>query len=95
MLSQRGMLQCYDPMANPNRHLDANNVPSREPRDELNKLHEWVHPCKRRRISLKYLVTEIRLSPWATPEECEEVGWWVKNKTIACPVKASEITLLP
>jgi len=26
----RIMLQCYDPIANPNRHLDANNVPSRE-----------------------------------------------------------------
>lgn len=91
----RIMLQCYDPMANPNRHLDVNNVPSREPRNEINKLHEWVHPCKRRRITLKSFVTEMRLSPWATREEFEEVGWWVKNKNLVVPVKPSEIVLLP
>src|ERR1035437_2864384 len=66
----RILLQSYDPMTGMNRHLDINNVPSREPRDE-NPLHAWVHPCKRRRINLKPLVTEIRLSPWATPEELE------------------------
>ena len=75
----RIMLQCYDPMANPNRYLDVNNVTSREPRDELNKLHEWVQPCKRRRIDLKSLVTEIRLSPWATPEEFRR-GWLLGEK---------------
>src|SRR5260370_32628213 len=87
----RIMLQCYDPMGDPNRHLDANNVPSREPRDELNKLHEWVHPCKRRRIDLKLLVTEIRLSPWATPTETGEVSQWVKNKNSSAPVNPSRV----
>jgi hypothetical protein len=71
-----------------------NNVPSREPRDELNKLHQWVHPCKRRRIDLKPLVTAIRLSPRATPEEFDEVRTWVKNKNFDCPINPSAIGLL-
>ena len=91
----RIMLQCNDPMANPNRHLDANNVPSREQRDELNPLHKWVHPCKRRRIDLKSLVTEIRMSPWATPDETDEVNLWVKVKNFSCPVNPSHIVILP
>jgi len=37
-------------------------------------------------------VTEIRLSPWAKPEETEEVKLWVKNKNISCPVNLSDIT---
>ena len=91
----RIVLQCYDPLGNPNRHLDANNVPSREPRDECNPLHKWVHPCKRRRIDLKSLVTEIRMSPWATPNETAEINLWVKNKNFTCPVNPSHITILP
>jgi hypothetical protein len=86
----RIVLQCYDPLGNPNRHLDADNVPSREPRDECNPLHSWVHHCKRRRIDLPALVAEIRLSPWATPAEFEEVGWWVKNKNLSCPITHSD-----
>ena len=85
----RIVLQCYDPMAGANRHYDADNFPHREPLDE-NPLHDWVHSCKRRRIDLKALVTEIRLSPWATPGEFEEVGWWVKNKNFSCPITHSE-----
>src|SRR5579872_3190552 len=91
----RIVLQCYDPLGNPNRHLDANNAPSREPRDECNPLNKWVHPCKRRRIDVKSLVTEIRMSPWATPNETAEVNLWVKNKILSCPVKPSHIVILP
>jgi hypothetical protein len=86
----RVVLQCYDPMAGVNRHCGPDNFPHREPLDDLNPLHPWVHDSKRRRIDLKALVTEIRLSPWATPEEFEEVGWWVKNKNLFCPIKHSE-----
>lgn len=91
----RIVLQCYDPLVNPNRHFDANNLPSREPRDECNPLHKWVHPCKRRRIELKSLVTEIRMSPWATPTEIEEVSLWVRNKNLSYPVNPSQIVIFP
>jgi hypothetical protein len=87
----RILLQSYDPMAGMNRHYNADNFPNREPLDD-NPLHPWVHPSKRRRINLESLVTEIRLSPWASPEETEEVKLWVKNKNFTCRVNPSSIT---
>jgi hypothetical protein len=87
----RIVLQCLDPLAGMNRHYNLDNFPNREPLPE-NPLHEWVHPFKRRRIDLKALVTEIRLSPWATSEEEEEVKVWVKNKNFICAIKPSDLT---
>ena len=58
----RVVLQCLDPLAGMNRHYNLDNFPAREPLPE-NPPHEWVHACKRRRIDLKGLVPEIRLSP--------------------------------
>jgi hypothetical protein len=37
-------------------------------------------------------VTEIRLSPWATNDELEEINLWVKAKTPDCPVTRSGLT---
>jgi hypothetical protein len=88
----RAVLQCYDPVGGANRHYNLNNFPNREPLDELNPLHLWVHECKRRRIDLKALVTEVRLSPWATQEESEEVNLWVKGKNFPCRVTPSDLT---
>jgi hypothetical protein len=88
----RVVLQCYDPVGGANRHYSLDNFPNREPLDELNPLHEWVHECKRRRIDLKALVTEVRLSPWATKEELEEVNIWVKGKNPCCVVTRSDLT---
>jgi len=88
----RVVLQCYDPMAGGNRHYDLNNFVHREPLDELNPLHEWVHECKRRRIDLKALVTEVRLSPSASNQELDEVNLWVKTKNIPCTVTQSDLT---
>jgi hypothetical protein len=87
----RVVLQCYDPVGGANRHYNLNNFPNREPLAE-NPLHEWVHECKRRRIDLKALVTEVRLSPWATQEGSEEVKLWVKGKNLPCPVTTSVLT---
>jgi hypothetical protein len=88
----RVVLRCYDPVSGANRNYDSNNFPHREPLDELNPLHEWVHECKRRRIDLKALVTEVRLSPWATQEELEEINTWVKVKGLPCLVTRSDLT---
>lgn len=87
----RIVLTCYDPVGGGNRHFDRNGFPHREPLDNENPLHEWVHPCKRRRIDLKVLVTEIRISPWATTIEIEEINDWMKGKNFSCPVKLSEL----
>ena len=60
----RTVLTCSDPVGGNNRHFGLNGFPNREPLDKENPLHEWVHEYKRRRIDLKALVTEVRLSPW-------------------------------
>ena len=86
------MLICYDPVGGANRHIGPDGFSHREPLGEENPLHEWVQPFKRRRIDLKALVTEVRLSPWATEEEFKEVETWVKAKNYPCPVTRSELT---
>jgi hypothetical protein len=90
----RIVLTCYDPVGGANRHIGLNGFPNREPLDKENPLHEWVHEFKRRRVDLKVLVTEVRLSPWATGEELEEVKTWVKGKNFSCPVRRSDLTSL-
>jgi hypothetical protein len=86
----RAVLTCFDPVSGNNRHFGQNGFPNREPLDE-NPRHEWVHDCKRRRIDLKALVTEVRISPWATNEEIEEVQTWVKAKNLTCPLRVSNL----
>jgi len=88
----RVVLQCYDPVAGANRHYDFDDFPHREPLDELNPLHDWVHECKRRRIDLRTFVTEVRLSPWATKNEVEEVRTWINTKNLSCRVTCSDLT---
>ncbi|MFI5094913.1 MAG: hypothetical protein ACHQIK_15835 [Candidatus Acidiferrales bacterium] len=88
----RAVLTCYDPVGGANRHIGLNGFPHREPLDGENPLHEWVHKYKRRRIDLKSLVTEVRLSPWATEEEFEEAKTWVRAKGYSCPVARSQLT---
>jgi hypothetical protein len=88
----RIVLTSYDPVGGVNRHIGADGFPNREPLDEENPLHKWVHDCKRRRIDLKSLVTEIRLSPWATPVEIDEVNLWIKCKNLNILVARSVLT---
>jgi len=87
----RTVITCHDPVGGANRHIDINGFPHREPLDNENRLHHWVHEYKRRRIDLKALVTEIRLSPWVTTTELAEVNDWIKGKNFSCPVKSSDL----
>ena len=88
----RVVLQCYYPVAGTNRHFNANNFPSREPLDELNPLTLGSIHSNAAASDLKTLATEIRLSPWATFDEFEEVKTWVKNKNLSCPITHSDLT---
>jgi len=80
----RAVLCSYDPMAQNNRHFNDLNFPSREPLDDVNPLHRWVHPYKRRRIDLNALLTEVVVSPWVSQVIFDEVQHWVKPRPFSC-----------
>jgi hypothetical protein len=75
----RAWLTAYDPLAGGNRHFDLNNSPHPAPLD-LNPRHSWVPDCKRRRINLRSLITDIFVSPWAEEDAVEEIKLWVQTK---------------
>jgi hypothetical protein len=62
-----------DPLGGQARNYRETNFPYREPQDDLNPLHAWVHPCKRRRILLGDLLIGIAVSPWASEDTLAEV----------------------
>ena len=80
MEAPRAVLCCYDPVAGNNRHFNEFNFPSREPLDDVNARHKWVHDFKRRRIDVNPLLTGIVVSPWASDEVFDEVKLWAKLK---------------
>ena len=85
----RILLQCYDPLASMNRHMrPRQRCPRESPLDDINPLHSWVPDCKRRRIDLKSIVTEIRLAPSLDQETADEIRLWVLNKNFTCLVRA-------
>jgi hypothetical protein len=75
----RAFLTAYDPLAGGNRHFDLDNVAHPAPLN-LNPRHSWVPDCKRRRINLRSLITDVVISPWAEPDAIEEIQLWVKSK---------------
>ena len=85
----RAVLCCYDTLAGNNRHLDDLNFPNREPLDDINPRHRWVHDCKRRRIDLQALATALVVSPWASKEVFDEVKLWVNLKRFSWPIERS------
>lgn len=87
----RASLTVYDPLAGGNRHCDLNNVPHPSPLD-LNPRHSWVPDCKRRRIDLRSLLTDVVISPWAEPDAIEEINLWVKSKGFPASARPSELT---
>jgi hypothetical protein len=87
----RAFITVYDPLAGGNRHFDLNNFPHAVPLD-LNPRNSWVPDCKRRRIDLRSLITDIFISPWAEDWAIEEIKLWVQTKGFPDPAKRSALT---
>jgi hypothetical protein len=84
----RAVVCSYDPVGGQARNYRETTFPHREPQDDLNPIHPWVHVCKRRRIRLNELVLEIAVSPWASEETFEEVsGSWANVRGQTLPVR--------
>lgn len=86
----RALLTAYDPLASGNRHFDLENVVHPAPL-AINPRHSWVPDCKRRRIDLKSLVTDVVLSPWAQSDTTEEIRLWVKTKGFPSGARPSDL----
>ena len=69
----RAVVCSYDPVGGQARNYGETDFPHREPQDDLNPPHPWVHDAKRRRIHLKNLITGISVSPWAPEDMFNEV----------------------
>jgi hypothetical protein len=83
----RVALRSPDPVGGQARNLSETNFPHREPLDEINPRHCWVHDYKRRRITLKNLLVGIAVSPWATDKTLAEVKeTWAKIRDLDLPV---------
>jgi hypothetical protein len=86
----RAWLTVSDPLSGGNRHFDLNNFPHPMPLD-LNPRHSWVPDCKRRRINLRALITDVVISPWAEEDAVEEIKLWVKSKGFPDSIKSSQL----
>jgi hypothetical protein len=86
----RAFLACYDPLASGNRHIDLNNFVHPAPLN-MNPRHFWAPDCKRRRIDLRSLITDLVIS-WAEPDTVGEIKLWVKLKGFPASVRDSELT---
>jgi len=85
-----------DPLGGQARNYRKTNFPHREPQDDLNPIHPWVHECKRRRIFLKDLITGIAISPWATSDVIDEVTQdWANIGGLKIPVDNHVIIVGP
>lgn len=83
----RAILTSINPLDGGNRHIGLNNFPHRVPLD-MNPRHPWVHDCKRRRISLGNLLQKVIISPWAEPDEIEEINLWTKARLGTAPTNS-------
>jgi hypothetical protein len=79
----RILLQCYDPLHRTGRNLTLSNFAEREP---IYGPNPWLPDCKRRRINLKSVVAEIRLSPWIDASTIDEIRHWIHVKNFDCAV---------
>ncbi len=87
----RALITAYDPLASGNRHIDLDNYPHPHPLP-VNPRNAWVPDCKRRRIDLRKLMTDVVISPWAEPDAVEEINRWVRLKGFPAAARQSELT---
>jgi hypothetical protein len=87
----RALITAYDPLASGNRHFDLDGNPHPHPLP-VHPRNAWVPDCKRRRIDLRKLVTDVVISPWAEPDAVEELNLWVKSKGFPAAARQSELT---
>ncbi len=80
----RAILTATNPLDGGNRHFDLDNFPHRVPLVE-NPRHPWVHDCKRRPILLRGLLQEVVMSPWAEPDDVEEIRLWTNIRLSLVP----------
>jgi hypothetical protein len=85
----RAMLWIMDPHAGINRHFDIANharpFPMEPPSDD-------VLPGHRRKVDLQALVTEIVVTPWASPAKLREVNTLVNSNGFTMAVRPSGLT---
>jgi hypothetical protein len=84
----RAMLWIRDPHATINRHWDAENRPHRIPPPPPDR----VLSGHKRRVDLQTLITEIVVTPWASPAVFNEVHRLVTNNGYSIPVQPSGLT---
>ncbi len=87
----RALITAYDPLASGNRHFDLDGSLHAHPLP-VNPRNAWVPDCKRRRIDLRKLVTDVVVSPWAEPDAVEEINLWVKLKGFPASARQSELS---
>ncbi len=84
----RAILLSSDPVGGQARNYRETDFPHREPQNDFNPLHPWVHCHKRRRIIPKSLLVGVAVSPWATDETFAEVqDTWAKVRGCNLPVE--------
>jgi hypothetical protein len=85
----RAMLWIMDPHAGINRHFDIDNrahpCPLTQPPDRVLRGH-------RRSVDLQALITEIVVTPWASPATFDEVNRLANSNSYAIPVRPSWLT---
>jgi hypothetical protein len=83
----RAMLWIRDSHATINRHIDAQNRPHRLPLTPPPP--DRVFEGHRRRVDLQALITQIVVTPWASPATFDEVNRLVNSSGYAIPVQPS------
>ena len=83
----RAMLWIMDPHATINRHVDEQNRP--HPRPLTKPLADSALDGQRRRVDLQILITEIVVTPWASPATFDEVNCLVNRSGYTILVRPS------